>query len=640
MGNFKLNLPTDIPWKRKCVSEDMLDKKFCDASKPFRWRSSIAVFEYEPDEENQNYEGLIISYLKVSCSITGYQENPDEIGLDIRGLRSFWGKRPGIEDYLDVLQQYYPCYGAVLEVSVTPKDANTPLSKFPYFMDFEPKKRELYELVSDTGETVSRSLSNIEVGKSNTSLKSHEIVDVDKGWRVATAADSPFGGGSSDISRQFESGTRDMTQDQSAHLRNTNTSQEMRETQSHTTILSQMYHQLDSYHIGTNRALFFIHPRPHIIETEHTFVNGPRNIEGIQDFLLVVARPKEVKSICVETYLETGHIAKITSATTTETVPGTERVVFYDDEFRAMYTWDEETPNFDNSAKIWEVNDHYPGYEIISASISLGTPEFIEADEGPSISELIDEHPNISLQDSNLVRVSGSVHSFYENVGIFARDNRAGIRYPFTVEITIARNNEIRGEENVLFITGRRLCCCAEKKETSFPGIVYEKPDFLSNKVKKYTLDSENQVPLNVANKIGYDIKKTLIRSRTDSEHRYVNKSIDLPQTNFANKTLSTIIDKDNNTSISKLTTLKGTIRNKIIKLDSELRVKDVITMPFQMQKDLFDLDDEEILELRNHLIGYNHKYDPKTVWLSEKQLSLLKKLKKNIQKKGSKKDN
>ena len=61
MSNFKLSLPTDIPWVRKCVSTDMLDRNLCDRTAPYRWRSSIAVFQYEPDAENQTYDGMVIS---------------------------------------------------------------------------------------------------------------------------------------------------------------------------------------------------------------------------------------------------------------------------------------------------------------------------------------------------------------------------------------------------------------------------------------------------------------------------------------------------------------------------------------------------------------------------------------------------
>ncbi len=53
-----------------------------------------------------------------------------------------------------------------------------------------------------------------------------------------------------------------------------------------------MYHLLDSYHLGTNRAVFFVQPRPHTLEEPSGFVRGPRPVEGIQEVLLVFAQLK------------------------------------------------------------------------------------------------------------------------------------------------------------------------------------------------------------------------------------------------------------------------------------------------------------------------------------------------------------
>ena len=78
-----------------------------------------------------------------------------------------------------------------------------------------------------------------------------------------------------------------------------------------------MYHQLNSYHLGTNRAVFYVLPRPHIVQLNSenpeeidrsTFVDGPRLLEGVQEFFLVVLRPDHIKDICVDAYLETAHI--------------------------------------------------------------------------------------------------------------------------------------------------------------------------------------------------------------------------------------------------------------------------------------------------------------------------------------------
>lgn len=46
IANF--SAPVDTPWKRIAFSEDIMVKVACDRSLPLRWRSPIAVFEYEP----------------------------------------------------------------------------------------------------------------------------------------------------------------------------------------------------------------------------------------------------------------------------------------------------------------------------------------------------------------------------------------------------------------------------------------------------------------------------------------------------------------------------------------------------------------------------------------------------------------
>jgi hypothetical protein len=47
------SLPIDIPWQRIAFSEDMIDLIACNRSLPPRWKSSVAVFSYEPPEDQQ-----------------------------------------------------------------------------------------------------------------------------------------------------------------------------------------------------------------------------------------------------------------------------------------------------------------------------------------------------------------------------------------------------------------------------------------------------------------------------------------------------------------------------------------------------------------------------------------------------------
>ena len=85
MNPFKLSLPTDIPWRRIAVSADMLDPLLGDQSRPPSFRSSLAVFRYDPAEEYQPHADLTISYLKVVATLGPYSPlmfDKPAIGLD------------------------------------------------------------------------------------------------------------------------------------------------------------------------------------------------------------------------------------------------------------------------------------------------------------------------------------------------------------------------------------------------------------------------------------------------------------------------------------------------------------------------------------------------------------------------------
>jgi hypothetical protein len=309
--SFKLSLPTDIPWEKVCVTEDTMDRVACDPELPPKWQSSIAVFKYVPEEEYQLYADYKITYLKVTTTITGYQPLDDEIqgeidwdGLDVTTL----------EGLTELLDSYYPCNGAILQVVAGPpgEDPDVPLDQYPFFLDFEPKKRELYEMATDTNERQSRSIETLNLSKSAGTTQSLEVLDVDMGGGGFGVQGSyaGTGGGFNVQGSQGQWGTKSLNTDQSQVNRTVESGTEKRESYSHTTQLSQMYHLLDSYHLGTNRAVFFIQPRPHVLEEPSGFVRGPRKVEGIQEFFLVVAQPKDQENFCVSVRLDTAHLVE------------------------------------------------------------------------------------------------------------------------------------------------------------------------------------------------------------------------------------------------------------------------------------------------------------------------------------------
>jgi hypothetical protein len=614
MSNFKLNLPTDIPWKRKCVSEDMLDNKLCDAKSPLRWRSSIVVFEYTPEDEFQSYEGMTISYLKVTCSITGYQEDPKEIGLNYRGLRSYWKDQPGIDNYLDVLQKYYACYGAVLEVTVGAEDPKTSLGNFPYFLDFEPKKRELYELASDTNEKLSRSVESLNLTKSAGSTQSTEVFDIDMGGGGfgAQASFAGTGGGFNYSAPSGQWGTKRMNADESMSARTSDVGQEKRETFSHTTQISQLYHQLDSYHIGTNRALFFILPRPHTIETEHTFVNGPRNIEGIQEFMFVVARPKAVEDICVEVYLETGHIGKVPTFETETRQDSISLTIVENFDGKSGDALDRNNDdNTEDRAK--EGQTLYtvpPGFKIVSVG-----PIIRNVDRRVVDCKFIE-------QDATHAVLWGRVSAHFQDD--FGDNQVYDAKLDASATIFLEAVTPVAtGSKDTLFITGRKLCCCPNSRLVKFrEGIVYEKVlDY--NRLQVATdrrKVSNGRMSIMTANRIGDEVKSSIINSRTDSENRY-ETAINLTQANFTNKALASLIRDTHKETLGSSRSIPEKIKKKLSALNPNVKISEIINMPLQMQKDIFSLSENEVKELRDSINGSNNKdFDPKDAWLSERQ--------------------
>lgn len=310
--SFSFNLPTDIPWKKICTTNDMMDRVVCDVELPPKWQSSIAMFKYVPADEYQLYPDYKVTYLKATVTVTGYQPLDDEIqgeidwdGVDITTL----------DGLTELLNSYYPCNGAILQIVVGPKGANPtiPFDQYPFFFDFEPKKRELYEMATDTKEKQSRSVETLNITKGAGSVQSQEVMDVDMGgsWNVGVQgqAGSGAGGGLSvGSSTQGQWGTKSMDTQQNQVDRSQEAGTEKRETLSHTTQLSQLYHLLDSYHLGTNRAVFFMQPRPHVVEEPSGFVRGPRKLEGVQEFFMIVAQPKAQEEFCVSARLDTGHL--------------------------------------------------------------------------------------------------------------------------------------------------------------------------------------------------------------------------------------------------------------------------------------------------------------------------------------------
>src|SRR5215207_9803785 len=290
-----LSIPFNITWQRLSFTPDMVDTNFGDLEVPPRWRSSLAVFGYVVPEEQtaEQYPDARILYLRLTCSITGW--NPSE---ELQGIVDL----DGVGDNIDDLQQstweaiqadswaqtYWPCMGAVVQIAVYPSRDDQ--------ADFEPKRRELYESVTEGSEFLSGSSENIAVQKGTTSLD-HTEKSVQAGGGFG-----PF---------SASAGLKMSSDETVINNRNTDTSREDRETKSFTSSFSQMYQLFTGYHLGSNRALFAIAPRPHTVgssdQVDFNLIQGGRALEGIQEMFLVVQMPRQLEGFCVQAMLDTGH---------------------------------------------------------------------------------------------------------------------------------------------------------------------------------------------------------------------------------------------------------------------------------------------------------------------------------------------
>ncbi len=179
------------------------------------------------------------------------------------------------------------------------KEVALTLEDYPHIISFEPNRRDLYQAATQTGEVLTGSSSGIATNKAST-----EIMNTEQNVKSSISVGVPpyFGGGVDNTVSTSLTNQNETSLQQDA-------SQEKRETQGMNTQLSQMYNLLTGYHAGTNRASFLSLARPHTLPPtdNRTFVQGLRAIEGMQEYFLVVSRPKGTEGLCIEASLETGN---------------------------------------------------------------------------------------------------------------------------------------------------------------------------------------------------------------------------------------------------------------------------------------------------------------------------------------------
>jgi hypothetical protein len=116
-----LDLPINVPWKLIAANPDMMDTVFCNKLLPLPWRSSLALSIHEPSSEElpKGVSSQRLTYLKLTCTLTGYQPSKEETDQ----IAAAFPEQPN-ERQRAALQrlmaEYFACYGALLNVAVFP----------------------------------------------------------------------------------------------------------------------------------------------------------------------------------------------------------------------------------------------------------------------------------------------------------------------------------------------------------------------------------------------------------------------------------------------------------------------------------------------------------------------------------------
>ncbi len=483
------------------------------------------------------------------------------------------------------------------------------LEEYPYIMAFEPQKREMYETVTESGESMSRSLSNINVRKGFTSTASEEVLDIDMGESFAGAIEQGVTGATGGITGKTsgsygytqQKGTRNINTRQRENSATTDTSRESRETASHSTTLSQMYHLFNGYHLGTNRALFFMLPRPHVTEvTENvgaslkpvrTFANGPRKLEGVQEVFLVINPSKGSGSICVETLLETAHLDWKLTETTTYPKPEVSikqlqtflQEKYGGSEYSYWHGGDEETYHHHTEYVAWyQDKGHFAsnGYRKEKDSIR-------QNDWG------------ISFKDNYITHEEALVMYLQEN--------------PDKVPVPVVDKQT----NTSMILTARSVKGCLPESskdrcvEKSFPEAIADGKEWVS-------LETEVCVPRTVwrassSNQL-IQILGQKLQASLGSRERYPKEEVDFLHTKYAlgklNQHLAAMPDDDpNNKPIEKLGQLGPEQCKRLREAFPEVKTrKQALNIPLNQLRSKLKLSDVQARDLRLRLMGLMQK--------------------------------
>ncbi len=587
--------PTQIPWRLVASSPDMIDETYCNKKFPFPWQSSIAIYAYDVDDKNlpDEYANQRFTYLKVACSITGYQPNSAETK---KGLVSF----PDVpaEKLRTIFSEYFGCYGALIEIGVfrhpdeDDKQKPSP-SNHPYIIDFEPKERDLVQAASLKGELLTASQSKVATDKTLTHTSTTKTgLSLDARYKTAKDQGAEIGG---KLSHEWGE------TDQDKRTVEAEASRERKETEGSTTSISQLYNLLTGYHIGTNRAVFLMLPRPHTIQptNRRTFVQGLRVIEGIQEFFLVVARPKTMDQLCVEVKLDTGHFPEKVQTTQPDVQYEKSHEEFWVDKTAEWGTWGSDPKAIDTTHAVQN------GWDIDRTKGDTGHPgiSMVKDESNGQAKDSLKSYNYKAISDST-VEVVGTIegHSYF-----FAGDDA---RFKRLYRVYKRRQkpkdpNELPQVTTDFLITSRSLCACLGHRVVQIqtpPGLGESIVDVRKIPIppELWSTNETGQVPQPAFNEVLRSIQFAFNTSwRLPSRHPYGELGF-MESDYFVSQIKQTMQEEDLNVQVAAI---EGLDKAMLSRLGDELTVEQALSIDFNTLREKSGLSTKDTITFRNKLL-------------------------------------
>jgi hypothetical protein len=341
--------------------------------------------------------------------------------------------------------------------------------------------------------------------------------------------------------------------------------------------------------------VFVMLPRPHIVQSPYTFVAGPRVLEGIQDVLLVMMRPKNMSQVCVEAYLETAHLA------------------FQENVYDAR-TESVEHP-IDESHRSKGANRTYQIEYVIPAGWELDDTR----DEVFSVSKLGSTNPNppasspiidtrlVSFDEGKLV-----VEVTLGHIGHYGLGN-----YLYRADLVLTVYLRRAGQEPAdvpkdLYLTGRGVCCCpdvrAERPEHEpahvATAVLMEEP--LPPQMRHAVVGRRTGMRVAAANRLRDYVGNWLVRS-VNSPRRYARDSVTFLESQVLARRIADLLDvpdHDDNTLVRDIAGLPAELADGVAGAMPWLRRADLLRMSLTELRDRFELSGEQVVALRRAALG------------------------------------